>query len=159
MMKFLQFLFLLLFAFSARASGLNDDSKSDSDRVKKLNDLGFSMRLTDPDQTVADANKALAIAKKIGYTAGIAESYRVRGIGNYYLDKSIPAIDDYLTARRYFQQIKDLEGEGRVLNNIGNLYRYNDYDMSLEYFNKALAIAQKYSNTPLIASIYLNIGT
>jgi len=149
----------MLFAFSARANGLSEASKADSNTVIKLNKVGFNMRLTDPEQTVVDANKALAIAQKIGYTAGIAESYRIRGIGNYYLDKSILAIDDYLVARRYFQQIKDLEGEGRVLNNIGNLYRYNDYDMSLEYFNKALAIAQKYSNTPLIASIYLNIGT
>src|SRR6185312_12026591 len=159
MMKFFRFLFLVLFAFSARANGLTDDSKADSSKVIKLNKLGLGMRLTDPDQTVADANKALAIAQKIGYTEGIAESYRVRGVGNYYLDKSIAAIDDYLTARRYFHQAKDPLGEGRVLNNIGNLYRYNDYDMSLDYFNQALIIAQKLSNAPLIAAIYLNIGT
>jgi len=159
MMKFLRFLFLVLFAFSAQANGLNETSKADSSVVIKLDKLGFNMRLTDPEQTVVNANKALSIAKKIGYTAGIAESYRIRGIGNYYLDKSILAIDDYLVARRYFQQIKDLQGEGRVLNNIGNLYRYNDYDMSLDYFNQALSIAKKLADNPLIASIYLNIGT
>jgi tetratricopeptide (TPR) repeat protein len=159
MMKFLPLLVSLLLAYSVSANGLTDNVIRDTSQVIKLDKLGLDMRLTDPDQTVSDANKALAIAQKIGYIAGIAESYRVRGIGNYYLDKSIPAIDDYLTASRYFQQINDLLGEGRVLNNIGNLYRYNDYDMSLEYFNKALTIAQKISNTPLIAAIYLNIGT
>jgi len=117
------------------------------------------MRLTDPDQTVADANKALAIAQKINYKAGIGESYRIMGIGNYYLDQSVKAIHNYLAALNFFQQINDLKGEGQVYNNIGNLYRYNDYDMALDFFQKSLTIGRRISDNHLIASLYLNIGT
>ena len=116
------------------------------------------MRLTDPDQTVADAGKALSIAQKLGYKAGVGESYRVIGIGNYYLGKSVKAIDDFLTAINYFKQINDLQSEGKVDNNIGNLYRYDDYDMALEFFNKSLAIATTLSDDHLKASLYLNMG-
>ncbi|MFI5158894.1 MAG: tetratricopeptide repeat protein [Sphingobacteriales bacterium] len=149
----------MLFAISSRAEGRNIDLKADSNRVIKLNKLGFDMRLTDPDQTVADAGKALVIARRINYTNGIAESYRVMGIGYYYLDQYIKAINNYLMALNYFKQLNDLEGQGRIYNNIGNLYRYSDYDTSLEYFNQALSIAQKLSNKPLMATVYLNIGT
>lgn len=158
-MKFSGFLFLLLLTFSVRSNSSADTTTPGQAEVTRLNDEGFRMRLTDPEQTVADANKALAMAQKINYTAGIAESYRVRGIGNYYLDHSRQAIDDYLLALDYFTKLNDLEGQGRVYNNIGNLYRNNDYDLSLEHFNKALAIAKRLHNAPLTASIYLNIGT
>ncbi|MDB5122130.1 MAG: hypothetical protein JWP94_259 [Mucilaginibacter sp.] len=159
MKKFLQFLFLILLAISARANGSEGAVSQDTAEVIKLTKHGFLMRLTDPEQTVSNASKALAIAQKIDYKAGIAESYRVMGIGNYYLDNSIKAIDNYLTALNYFTQLKDLQGEGRVYNNIGNLYRYIDYDLSLEYFQKALVIARKLSAKDLEAGLYLNIGT
>jgi tetratricopeptide (TPR) repeat protein len=158
MKKFLQFLFFVLLTIFARtAFGFN--AEQDSLKVNKLNLAGLSMRLTDADQTVADAAKALAIAQKINYKPGIAESYRVMGVGYYYLEQPVKAIDSYLTAINYFREIKDFKGEARVDNNIGNLYRFNDYDQSLDYFQKALVIAKKFSDNKLIASIYLNIGT
>jgi tetratricopeptide (TPR) repeat protein len=158
MKKFFQFLFFVLLAISARTA-LGYDQGQDTAKVIKLNITALHMRLTDADQTVSGAAKALAIAQKIDYKAGIAESYRVMGVGYYYLDQPIKSIDSYLTALNYFKQIKDIQGEGKVYNNIGNLYRYNDYDLSLDYFQKALVIAKKFSNNPLIAAIYLNIGT
>lgn len=158
MKKFLQFLFVVMLTIPARAA-LGYDQGQDTDKVIKLNIAALHMRLTDADQTVAGASKALAIAQKIGYKAGIAESYRVMGVGYYYLDQPIKSIDSYLTALNYFTQIKDIQGQGKVYNNIGNLYRYNDYDLSLDYFQKALVIAKKLSANDLIAAIYLNIGT
>jgi tetratricopeptide (TPR) repeat protein len=158
MKKFFQFLFFVLLAISSQTA-FGYDQGQDTGKVIKLNIAALSMRLTDADETVSGAAKALAIAQKIGYKAGIAESYRVMGVGYYYLDQPIKSIDSYLTALNYFTQIKDIQGEGKVYNNIGNLYRYNDYDLSLDYFQKALVIARKLSANNLIAAIYLNIGT
>jgi tetratricopeptide (TPR) repeat protein len=158
MKNILLFIFYVLFAFPANAFVAGDNSGPDTSAVIKLNKQGFDMRLTDPEQTVADAGKALAIAQRIDYKAGIAESWRMMGLGNYYLDQSVKAIDDYLTAIKYFTEINDFRGEGRVYNNIGNLYRDNDFDLSLEFFEKALVIAKKLSDNKLIAPIYLNIG-
>jgi tetratricopeptide (TPR) repeat protein len=147
-----------LFAFAARVFAFDDKPVPDTSAVIKLNKQGFAMRLTDPQQTVAYATKALSLAQKADYKEGIAESWRIMGLGNFYLDKPVKAIDNYLTAIKYFTEIKDLRGEGRVYNNIGNLYRDNDFDLSVEFFEKALAIAQKLSDNKLMAPIYLNIG-
>jgi tetratricopeptide (TPR) repeat protein len=158
MKNFLIFIFCILFAFSAHASATADYASQDTSEVIKLNKQGFSMRLTNPDQTVDNASKALALAQKIDYKQGIGESYRVMGIGHYYLNESVKAIDDYLTALNCFSQLHDLRSEGRVYNNIGNLYRDNDPDLALDFFGKSLVIATKLSDNKLIAPIYLNMG-
>jgi tetratricopeptide (TPR) repeat protein len=136
----------------AFAFHLNNDS-SDTSEVVKLNKRGYLMRLTDPEETVEDASKALEISKKINFIQGVGESYRIMGIGNYYLDKSKEAIDNYLEALSYFQQVNDLKGEGSVYNNIGNLYSTNDNDQALEFFQKSLTIAKKFSDNELIAKL------
>ena len=158
MKKALLIIIQILFAFSAFAFINADEKGPDSSEVIKLNKQGFDMRLTDPNQTVAVAGKALIAARKINYKKGVAESYRVMGIGNYYLDQPLKAIDNYLTALSYFQDINDLKSQASVYNNIGNLYRDNDYDRSLEFFEKSLAIAKKLADQQLIARLYLNIG-
>ncbi len=159
MRKYFIFIFFVLFGFFAHADELKDNLGLDSNEVIRLNKQGFDIRLTNPAQTVKDANKALAIAKKINYKAGVAESYRIKGIGNFYLDNSDEAIDNYLTSLNYFTQINDLNGEGKVNNNIGNLYRNNDFDLALEFYKKSLAIAEKLSDNQLMAPLYLNMGT
>ncbi|HEY8781240.1 MAG TPA: tetratricopeptide repeat protein [Mucilaginibacter sp.] len=159
MAKYFIFTFLVLISFSAIADISEKTAGPDTGEVIKLNKQGFAMRLTNPDQTIQDGARALAIAQKIDYKEGIGEAYRIMGIGNYYLTHSANAIHDYLAALDYFKEIKDLRGEGSVYNNIGNLYRNDDYELALDYFQKALVIAQKLSNVKLIAPIYLNIGT
>ena len=152
---------LLVFLFvccTVYAKGNIDIAAQDTSEVIKLNKQALDSRLTSPDQTVIFATKALAIAEKIGYDKGIGEAYRVRGIGNYYLNQASPAIHDYLQALAVFSKIKDLRSEASVYNNIGNLYLDNNYASALEYLNKSLAIAQKLNDTQLIGKSYLNIG-
>ncbi|MDF2433919.1 MAG: hypothetical protein JWP44_3550 [Mucilaginibacter sp.] len=158
MKKYFTLIFFVFLTLSSFAKRLNDTNSLDTNEVIKLNKQGFAMRLTDPAQTVSDASKALAIAQKIDYDTGIAESWRVMGIGNYYLSQPVKAIDNYLTALNFFTKINDLRGEAKVYNNIGNLYRDNDYDRALGFFTKSLVIAKKLSDNKLIASIYFNIG-
>jgi tetratricopeptide (TPR) repeat protein len=154
MRKFLIAVFFILQSVLAVA----DNAVQDTGTVDKLNKQGFAMRMTDPHQTILDAEKAMNIAQKLQYTRGVGEAYRILGIGNYYLNQPVKAIDNYLTSLDYFKKINDLKNQGKVYNNIGNLYRDNDYDLSLEFFQKALSIAQTLKDEPLTASLYLNIG-
>ncbi|MDB5090369.1 MAG: hypothetical protein JWR09_4363 [Mucilaginibacter sp.] len=147
-----------LLAICTLTKGYGQGMAQDTNTVIKLNKQGFDNRMNNPDQTVSNATKALAIAQKLNYKPGIGESYRVMGIGYYYLNQPLKSIDNFLVALDFFQKIKDLRSEGKVYNGIGNLYRDNDYDLSLEYFQKALVIAKKLSDNKLIAPIYLNIG-
>jgi tetratricopeptide (TPR) repeat protein len=132
---------------------------SDTTQVIQLNNQAFRSRLINPEITISEANKALKLAEKINYTNGIAESYRVIGVGNSYKNSIETAIENYLNALSYFKKNNNLEGEAKVYNNIGNLYRDIDYDKSLENFEKSLLIATKLNIKDLIAGLKLNIGT
>jgi tetratricopeptide (TPR) repeat protein len=131
---------------------------ADSNEVKKLNFYGYKNRFSNPELTVNYANQAIAMARKIGYVAGEAEGYRIKGIGNFYLNKPDSAIDAYFVARNLFTQINNKIGEANVYNNIGNLYQEANYDKALEYFANAQAIAEAIHNDTLIAKINLNKG-
>jgi len=151
-------LILLLFAISVNANGAKDIMAQDTSDVKSLNKQAYDARLTNPEQTLSTATKSLALAVKLNYSSGIAEAYRVMGIGQYYLNQPQEAINDYINALNYFAKNNDLRGLAKVDNNIGNLYRDNDYDRSLEYFQKGLAIGNQISDKSLIATSYLNLG-
>ncbi|WP_184550379.1 tetratricopeptide repeat protein [Mucilaginibacter sp. FT3.2] len=153
-------IFLLFFftAFSLYASDMDGVTKLDTNEVISVNKHAMDNRLTDPEQSVMDATKALAMARKINYNNGIAEAYRVLGLANYYLDQPEKSFENYLSAVAFFVKAGNLAGEAKVYNNVGNLYRDHDTNRSLDYFFKSLAIANKINNIPLIASLNLNLG-
>jgi len=150
-----QFIFnSFLIAITLNAFALTHDSTE----VIKLNKKAYDNRLTNPDELIKQAQKSLEIAKAIGFNNGIAEANRVLGIGYYYKNDPEPALKSYLEAINYFKISKNLAGEAKVDNNIGNLYRESDYDAAIQYYDLALAIAQKLKNDDQIATIYLNFG-
>jgi len=67
-------LFFILLRSSVFANEKNDIiSQQDTSEVINLLKQAYSNRLTNPEQTVNDAGKALAIAQKINYNSGIGE--------------------------------------------------------------------------------------
>jgi tetratricopeptide (TPR) repeat protein len=151
------FVFIVLFIPSF-LKGMGTDAQQDTARVNELNEQAYKSRLTNPDQTVSQATKALAMAQKLNFINGIGESNRIIGIGYYYLNQPKKAIDSYLTALSIFIKNNNLQSEAKVYNNIGILYLDNDFNKSLEFFNKALSIATKLADKPLIAKLNFNIG-
>jgi len=158
MNKFFIFICFTLLSFAASANGSEGNAAADTNQVIKLNKAAYENRLTNPDQTVSEADKALAIAQQLNYTNGIGEAYRVMGIGNYYLNRPEKAIDNYLNALQSFTKSNNLRSQAKVYNNIGNLYLDNDYDQSLDFLQKSLDIATKLADKQLMGSLYLNIG-
>lgn len=163
-MKIRNFIILLLISFNAYTQNTikgsnNNTTISDTSKVIELNNQAFKSRFKNPDATITKANEALQLAIKLDYLNGIAESYRVIGIGNSYKNLIDVAIENYLNASTYFKKSGNLQGEAKVFNNIGNLYRDIDSYKSLENFYKSLRIAKKLDTKDLIAGLYLNIGT
>ena len=132
--------------------------KSDEHRIEELNREGYSMRLTDPQQTINYAQEALELAAKIGDDSVKAESFRILGIGYAYQDKTEKAISSFSKALQLFTQAGSQTGQARVYNNIGTIYKNIDSEKSLFYFKKALALAEKLEIPDLTAGCYLNIG-
>lgn len=162
-MKLLNLIWLFVsvsaYTQTSQKSFVKVNNNSDTTQIIILNNQAFNDRLTDPDLTISKANKALKLSLDLNYINGIAESYRVIGIGHSYKNSPDVSIKYYLNALTYLKKSKNLDGEAKVYNNIGNLYRDIDYNKSLEHFNKSLSIAEKLQNKELLAGLYLNIGT
>ncbi len=159
LMKRVYLLVFFLFISLCRAyADVSIDGNQDTAQVNLLNKQGFSIHLTDHDETIKKAQQALELAQKLNYTNGIGEAYRIMGIGEFYSNNNTLAIADYLNALSYFKRANNLLGQAKVYNNIGNLYLDIDNDASLEYLQKGLKMAQELGNDKLIASAYLNIG-
>ena len=162
-MKILAFL-LIQITFLVYTQNIQKDyteikNNSDTSKIIELNKIAFKSRLINPYFTISKAKKALDLSLKLNYTNGIAESYRVIGVGYSYTNSIDISVENYLNALSYFKKNKNSEGEAKVYNNIGNLYRDIDFKKSLENFTKSLKIAKKLNNKDLIAGLYLNIGT
>lgn len=151
-------LIFILVSVTVYASNVKEVTQKDTSEVIALNKNGYDNRLTNPKETVNDANRALQMALKLDYKRGIAEAYRIQGIGEYYLNRPDSALNRYFDALNQFDKINDARGMAKVYNNIGNLYQLVDYEKALEYFKQAEVIAEKYHDTSLIASLYLNMG-
>ena len=164
MSKIVSLILILFISYSVQAKMIADSEKQDTLEVVKINKQAYDNRLTNPEQTVIDATRALAMAEKIpykngiGYDKGIGEAYRIMGIGNNYLNLPSKAIDDYLKALFYFNKLNDLRSQAMVYNNIGNLYLDINYSKSLEYVEKCLRIATQLHDKQLTAKSYMNIG-
>ncbi len=158
-MRYILFCIFLLFFSKTTYSQKISPLITDTAEVVKLNKLAYENRLIDSKQTISTGRKALKLAQKIKYVDGIAEAYRVIGIGQSYQNDSESAIESYLNSLSNFKKSKNKKGEAMVNNNIGNLYISIDYDRSLEYFYKSLEIAQELDIKGLIAGLNLNIGT
>jgi tetratricopeptide (TPR) repeat protein len=159
MKKICSVFFFILFAFSVYAAdGVKDLMVQDTSDVKSLNKQAYEARLTNPEQTINTGSKALQLAIKLHYNPGIAEAYRVMGLGQFYLNLPEDAINSYIKSLDFYTKDNNLRGIAKVYNNIGSLYRDNDYDRSLEFFQKALDIGNKLSDKSLIATSYLNLG-
>jgi tetratricopeptide (TPR) repeat protein len=146
---------LLLFSFAVSSQSYIE---KDSLKVESLNKTGYDLRLNDPEKTLSYGYRALQLAEKTRYDNGIGEAYRIIGIGYYYLGKNDKALANYLIALSTFKRNNNLSGQAKTYNNIGNLYKEVHYDKGLEYFKKALVIANQLNDPELKAGYYLNIG-
>ena len=127
--------------------------------IDNKNKAAFNIRLTNPQKTIDQANSALLLSIKSKYIFGIAEAYRIKGVGFYYKGNIDQSVKCFVEALKYFKLINDKKNEARVYNNIGNLYKEIDYNKAIFYYKKALKIAKSFDAQELTAGIYLNIST
>jgi tetratricopeptide (TPR) repeat protein len=156
-MNGLRLVFFIYFFSAFQSYSQNIESK-ETKLVDSLSKRAYDIRLIEPSQTLVCARKALALAKKINYKDGIGEAHRVLGIGLYHFGRDDKAMSNYLLALRKFEETKNLPGQSRVYNNIGNIYREINYDKALNYYLKGLQIAKKLQLGGQIAAFYLNVG-
>src|SRR4051812_35010151 len=92
------FLLFLFTAFALYAKDIKGAMVDDTSEVVSLNKQALANRLTNPQQTLSDAERAMDLARKINFNNGIAEAYRVRGLALFYMDQPEKAFTNYLNA-------------------------------------------------------------
>ena len=84
-------------------------NKIDTLKIIKINESALNFRFTNPQKTISLANVALKLSNSVNYVRGIGESFRVKGIGYYYLSDNEQAIRNYLEALNQFTLINDIK--------------------------------------------------
>lgn len=106
------------------------------------------------------ANKALEISKQIDYKKGKAGAYYLLSYFNDRTGKVNEAISDMQEAIKLYTEIPDSSYLVACYNNLGVLYSYGtDQKTSLQYFIKAMNLAETLNETFALSEAYSNIGT
>lgn len=156
-MKLKFFLFICFFNLSATYS--QQQYKLDSLRVEKLNKYAEKIRQVDPKKMLLLADQSLKLAQKINFELGMAEAYRLKGVGySATMESDDEAIALYLQALTLFKKLNNRYGEAMVYNNIGNRYKSYDRKKALSYYYKSVEIARKAKLDEMVAGCSINIA-
>jgi len=148
---------LLLFIFSFLPAGLLAQkrvvdslyselgkAKIDTARVKLMCDIGYELRVNDPEKALTITNEALSLAKRINYTDGQAKSLGTiaiifRLIGNFPL-----ALEYNLKRLELVEKTSNQAKLAGVLINIALVYvNLEEYKKALAYYYKADSVIER----------------
>jgi len=105
-------------------------------------------------------NKALKIGLEINNLTLVTDQYNnlavIYHVGFHDFTR---AMQNYSEALKVAKKIEDLQQQGGIMLNIGNIYmKINKFDSAFNYFNQSSTIFQKLNNPILLADSYLAIG-
>src|ERR1700757_3172891 len=134
--------------------------KEDANKVNHLNKLCIDYRNIGNFTDGFDYGKqALALAQKINFKKGIAQSYNGIGLIYQYQGNYPEALKMHYEALKIREEIKDKNGIAACFINLGVLYRnQNNYTEALKNYLASLKIFQEIKNTHGISNAYNNIG-
>jgi tetratricopeptide (TPR) repeat protein len=135
-------------------------TKTDSNRVKILNDIGgYMIRRPDKTKVVEYLLRADSLARSIGYLSGVLVANNRLGI--YYQNRSEnqKANEYFFRALDIAKQIGDKKGESDVISNIGISYcASGEYAKALDNYLEAYKIRKTLNDPNLVSSSLMSIG-
>jgi len=135
-------------------------SAQGSERIRILNNLARVTQSNTPQESIAYAEQALELARRIDDREGEVVSLNNIGIGYYLFADYDLALERYTASLELAEEIGYEEGIASALNNIGILhYVWGDYDRSLEHYSRVLEIRKSIGGRMEIAKGYNNLGT
>ena len=162
-------LFLILFLFSMPAIGqaLQTDSlkavlqtaKDDTLKVEALLSLSRSLYISEPEEALRYANKALQLSVELKYQKGLAYAYKSLGLSSYFEGKYIETINYWQESLNIFESIGDKVGVSNLLSNLGAVNsNEGDDTKALELYLESLKVAEEINDSLRIATALINIG-
>lgn len=132
----------------------------DSSKTKLLADLSWEyISIGDYKSATEKTNEAVALAEKINYKKGLAQSFNMKGILYWFQGDYPQALEYQYKALKISEEIGDKPRIAGSLNNIGNIFHeQGDLQKALEDQLKALKIYEEINAQYDIANLYNNIG-
>ncbi|MCZ4695511.1 hypothetical protein DWB61_11660 [Ancylomarina euxinus] len=163
MSKILLVLFFILNSFISGINAQNQIEKSDlniqEQIISNLIESSVSYRGTDKKLSVEICEKAIKLAEKEQIDSLLALALKTQGINYYLLSEDDSSKLYYEKAVSKFNEIGNLVQAGKVLGNIGLIYkRRGEYTKALEYYLKEIEIFSEINHTEGLSSIYINMG-
>jgi two-component system, NarL family, sensor kinase len=138
-------------------------AKDDTAKVNLLLAVDQTLRYTLPDKSLDYCLQIIAISKKINYSSGLADGYRL--LGSYYFDiknEAEKATDFYLRADSIYHQKKDIkskEGTGAIQHALGTIQlRHGNYLEAVRYFVNASKVLDSLNNKTILPKTYNNLS-
>ncbi len=142
---------------------LNSDrfrKTEDSNKVKLLNNLSFSIHYIDPNEGLRYGKEALALSEKLNWKKGLGLSYN--SLYATYSTKSIydTAIECCFKSLEIFKELGNIKNVATNLGNIAECYgAKSDFYTSLKYEFQELSIADSLNDATMISICQMNIGS
>jgi CHAT domain-containing protein/tetratricopeptide (TPR) repeat protein len=110
---------------------------------------------------LAAAEESVRIHERLHDAAALAEAWNNVGNVHWWLevDDMRQALDDYHRSLDLWTTAADRKGQARVLNNLGNVYRFlGQFDTALHYFTRSLQTLEDLGDRRRAAVVTDNIG-
>ncbi|OGX89089.1 hypothetical protein BEN47_08160 [Hymenobacter lapidarius] len=133
---------------------------ADSGRVLLLLQLAYSYRASRPDSTVRLAQRALAVARRVGFGKGEGRALSMLGAVQRERGQLPEAFATQLQALQLCRELPDAEGEASSLNALGNIsLDLRQYRQALRYYQQSKAVFEQRGQQAWVAGAFTNIGS
>ncbi len=127
--------------------------------VRQLNDAVREKLRIDPQQALALAEAAVAIAGKLRGQDALASSFRSKANALYMIGDNSKALEFHARALAIFRRIHNSEEEARTLNSsIQPFLLLGEYDRALEAADSAREIFRRIGDHRRLAHVEINVG-
>ncbi len=138
---------------------LSQQTELNTDRVDRLNQLGYEYWISNPAASIEYGNQALEIAKVLPYAMGTAYANRVIGVAHWARGNVDLSFRFLIAARRGYQVLGDSLGLANSSLNLGMAYAdQQNYDLANRNYEDALAIFRRKGADSRIATTYTKIA-
>jgi len=130
-----------------------------SEKIIEYIDSSASLRNVSLQQSINICRDAISMAEKLKDPKLLAQSYKTQGINYYFIGNNDSSFTYYNKAIPQFEALHSQIDIGKVLGNIGLLYRRSgQYDKALEYYLKNYKIYEEFHYQKGMGSVLNNLG-
>ena len=136
-----------------------EKEKADTSKVNLMCDIGYELRVNDPQKALIITNQALLLSKKINYASGQARALGTMAIIFRIVGNFPRALEFNLQRLKLIEKTNDPEKFASVLVSIAIVYvNLEEYKKALTYYYKADSVIERHNLVDLKYSIALNLG-